>query len=148
MKLSLTPDYFLGFIALQIILHYAFPVVSFISYPFIYLGIPLILFGLYLNLIWVAYNFRKEKTTIRPFEIPNKLVTYGPFRYSRNPTYLGMALTLLGISIFLGSLATFIIPLIFVILTDTFTIPIEEKNLNKKFGKKYLDYQKRVRRWI
>ncbi len=117
--------------------------------PYTYLGIPLIIFGVYLNIIWVADVFlKKEKTTTRTHEMPKKLVTYGYFKYTRNPTYLGMALTLLGFSILLGSLITFAFLIVFVYLTDRFTIPIEEKNLEKKFGKKYLAYKKKVRRWV
>ncbi len=148
MKLSLTPDYLLGFIALQILFHYIFPIMKIIFSPYTYLGIPLIILGVYLNIIWVADTFKKEKTTTRPHEMPSKLITYGPFKYTRNPTYLGMALTLLGVAILLGSLITFIFPIIFIILTNTYVIPIEEKNLEKKFGKKYLEYKKKVRRWI
>lgn len=142
------PDYLLGFIGLQILLHYLFPTIKIIFSPYIYLGIPLIILGVYLNMIWVADTFKKEKTTTRPHEIPSKLVIYGPFKYTRNPTYIGMALTLFGVSILLGSLITFIFPIIFIILTNIFTIPIEEKNLEKKFGKRYTDYKERVRRWI
>ena len=142
------PDYLLVFIGLQILLHYLFPIMEIIFSPYIYLGVPLIILGVYLNIIWVAGTFKKEKTTTRPHEIPSKLVAYGPFKYTRNPTYLGMALTLLGVAILLGSLVTFIFLIIFVILTDVFTIPIEERNLERVFGKKYVDYKRKVRRWI
>ena len=104
--------------------------------------------GLYLNWIWVANKFKKEKTTIDPNVLPIKFITDGPFRFTRNPAYLGMVLTFIGTSILLGSITTFIIPIIFIILTDRTVILTEEKNLEKKFGKKYLNYKKKVRRWI
>lgn len=149
MKRKFTPpDYFLVFIILQILIHYTFPIIKLIRSPFTYLGIPLIIIGVYVNLVLVYTIFKKANTTIKPYEKPSKLVMYGPFKFTRNPTYLGMALTLLGIAILLGSLITFIFPVIFIILTDIFTIPIEEKNLEEKFGKKYLEYKKKVRRWI
>lgn len=142
------PDYLLGFIGLQILLNYLLPIKEIISYPYSALGIPLILLGVYLNMIWVALVFRKEKTTTRPHYMPSKFITYGPFKYTRNPTYFGMAITLIGISILLGSLSTFIIPILFIILTNVYTIPVEEKNMGKLFGKRYLDYKKKVRKWI
>ena len=143
------PDYLLVFIGIQILMNYFFPIKDIISFPLNLIGIPLIIVGVYLNLIWVADTFiKKEKTTTRPYEMPSKLVLYGPFKFTRNPTYFGMALTLFGIALLLGSLITFIIPIIFIVLTSIFTIPIEEKNLEKKFGKKYLEYKKKVRRWI
>jgi len=62
--------------------------------------------------------------------------------------YLGMASILLGIAIFFGTLTAFIFPLIFIIYIERFIIPIEEKNLEKRFGKKYVEYKKKVRHWI
>jgi protein-S-isoprenylcysteine O-methyltransferase Ste14 len=59
-----------------------------------------------------------------------------------------MAITLFGVSILTGSLVTFIFPLLFIILTEIFVIPTEEKNLERKFGKRYLEYKKQVRRWL
>ncbi len=143
------PDLLLFFIAFQIVSHFFFPVTKIIDYPYRFLGIPLILIGIYFNIIWVANIFlKKEKTTTKIYDNPKKLVTYGLFKLSRNPTYLGMALTLLGVAILLGSIISFIFPIIFIILTNWLVIPIEEKNLEKKFGKKYLDYKSKVRRWI
>ena len=59
-----------------------------------------------------------------------------------------MIIILFGIAILLGSIITFIFPIIFAILLDRFMIPVEEKNLEKKFGKKYLNYKRQVRRWM
>ena len=143
-----SPDYILVFLVLEILSHYLIPLKKIIFSPFIYLGIPLILIGAYWNFIWVANTFRKKGTTLNPYKTPKKFVVGGPFKITRNPTYLGMALILLGVAILFGSIITFLFPIIFVILTDFFTIPIEEKNLTKKFGNKYLQYKKKVRRWI
>jgi len=112
------------------------------------IGIFFIIFGICLNNIWVPIRFKKEKTTFDPNAIPRKLVMDGPFRFTRNPTYLGMVLIMIGLSILLGVLSTFIIPVIFIILTDRTVIRLEERKLEKKFGKKYLKYKRRVRRWI
>jgi len=136
------------FVIFQIVLHYFFPIKKVIFSPYIYLGIPLILLGLYWNWVWVANRFRREKTTIDPNVMPSKFVTDGLFKFTRNPTYLGMVFTFIGISIMLGTISSFVIPVIFLILTDRFVIVIEEKNMEKKFGKKYLNYKKRVRRWM
>lgn len=142
------PDYILVFAALEIILHYLFPLKQIIVLPYNYFGISLIILGAYLNFIFVAITFRKEKTTLKPYEKPNKLVTYGAFKISRNPTYLGMALMLLGIAVLFGSAISFVFPVLFVVLTNIFVIPHEEKNLENVFGKKYMEYKKKVRRWI
>jgi|APSaa5957512535_1039671.scaffolds.fasta_scaffold03574_7 protein-S-isoprenylcysteine O-methyltransferase Ste14 len=142
------PDYILVFIILEILLNYIFPLKQIIFAPYIYLGILLIIIGAYLNFIWVYFTFKKEKTTFNPYVSPTKLITYGAFKISRNPTYLGMSLILFGTAIFLGSLSPFIFPILFIILTNRFIIPIEESNLQKKFGKKYSSYKTSTRRWI
>lgn len=80
--------------------------------------------------------------------MPKKLITSRLFRIGRNPTYLGMIISLIGEAIFLGSLITFIIPIVFAVLINIINIPFEEKNLEKAFGKEYLAYKKKVRRWI
>ena len=141
------PDMIILFIVLQIVLHYILPIKQIINAPYTYLGILLIVIGQIPN-FWVFFIFRKLKTTIKYYEMPKKLVTSGLFRISRNPIYLGMTLTLLGVAIFLGSFITLIFPVIFIILTDKLIIPIEERNLEKKFGKKYLQYKMKVGRWI
>jgi protein-S-isoprenylcysteine O-methyltransferase Ste14 len=148
MKFRFTPpDYILVIVILQILFHFILPVKQIISSPYIYLGILLIVIGQIPNFS-IFFIFRKFKTTIKSYEMPKKLVTSGLFKVSRNPIYLGMALTLFGVAVLLGSLITFVFPVVFIILTDIFVIPVEERNLEKAFGKKYRDYKRKVRRWI
>ena len=138
---------FYGFILLSIILNFFFPIRRIIIQPYNYLGIILILFGLVID-VWAWVLFRREKTTLNPYKIPSRLETKSIFKISRNPMYLGMDIILLGVSVLLGSLITFIFPIIFIILIEKLFINLEEKNLERKFGKEYLDYKKEVRRWI
>ena len=142
------PDHLFVYIILEIILDIYLPIKQVVYSPLTYLGIPLIIFGLYLNWIHVYRTFKKAKTHFDVYKKPNALVTTGFFRISRNPTYLGMSLTILGLAILLGSLINFIFPIIFVVLTNHFCIKIEEKNLEEKFGRKYLNYKTKVRRLI
>jgi protein-S-isoprenylcysteine O-methyltransferase Ste14 len=115
--------------------------------PYSYLGFLLIGFGAILNL-WTDSLFKKSKTTVKPQKMPSALLVSGPFQISRHPMYLGMAAILLGEAVFLGSLTTFAFPLIFAILMEVLFMSAEENNLEKAFGKEYLDYKRRVRRWI
>ena len=62
--------------------------------------------------------------------------------------YLGMAMILLGSAFFLGSLTSLICPVIFIVIIEKNFIPMEEKNLEKKFGRKYFDYKNKIRKWI
>ena len=148
MKIKLMPPMiFYGFILLAIILNLFLPIKKMIVQPYNYLGIVLILVGLLIDVLaWML--FRRRKTTLNPYKRPLKLVNSGLFKISRNPMYLGMDLVLWGLLIFFGSLITFIFPILFIILIEKLFIRFEEKNLEKMFGKKYLNYKKKVRRWI
>ena len=148
MKIKLMPPMiFYSFILLSVILNFFLPIKKIIVQPYNYLGIVLILVGLLID-VWAWMLFRKRKTTLNPYKRPLKLVNSGLFKISRNPMYLGMDLILWGVSTSLGSLITFIFPIIFIILIEKLFISLEEKNLEKRFGKKYLDYKKKIRRWI
>ena len=123
------------------------PIKQIIFFPCRYIGIILFILGWIPN-IWLGICFRKIGTSIPAKQMPKKLITTGFFKISRNPNYLGMIISLIGEAVFLGSLATFIIPMLFIVLISNTNVPFEEENLEKKFGKKYLEYKKKVRRWI
>ena len=90
----------------------------------------------------------RARTTLNPNAVPDHLVTSGPFAISRNPMYLANTLLLIGAG-FVSGIAWFL-PLAFIaaFATQKMAIEKEEKVLTTKFGKKYRDYAKRVRRWI
>jgi protein-S-isoprenylcysteine O-methyltransferase Ste14 len=131
----------------EIGLHFAFPIKKIVAFPYSLLGIPLIIFGGGLN-VWADSLFKKHRTTVKPHEAPTALVTSGPFRRSRHPIYSGMFAILLGGAILLGSVVTFVFPVLFAILMEAIFIPLEERDLEEIFGERYLDYWKKVRRWI
>tara|TARA_Y100000310_G_C20370226_1_gene663161 strand:- start:117 stop:566 length:450 start_codon:yes stop_codon:yes gene_type:complete len=140
-------NYFMLIIVVNILLHYLLPIKQIIFFPYRYIGIFLFILGWIPN-IWLGIYFRKIKNPIPAKEMPEKLITSEFFKISRNPNYLGMIIALFGEAIFLGSLITFVLPVLFVILISKFNIPFEEKNLEKKFGRKYLKYKQEVRRWV
>lgn len=111
------------------------------------IGAPLIILGLSLILI-TAYNFKKAKTNIHTFHNPNKLVTSGLFKISRNPIYLGFMLILIGATFLFNAISTFIGPAIFFFCANFWYIPFEEKAAEDAFGQDYLAYKNKVRRWI
>ncbi len=148
MRVNVLPQtYFALFLVLSLGLHLVFPITKVISPPYTYLGAVLIIFGIVMN-IWADALFKRRKTTVKPYETPTSLETSGPFRLSRHPMYLGMAAMLLGEAVVLGTLITFLFPIVFVALMEKTFIRIEEKNLERVFGKEYLSYKSRVRRWI
>jgi protein-S-isoprenylcysteine O-methyltransferase Ste14 len=135
------------FLVLAIGLHFILPIKRIIHSPYTYLGLIIILFGVALN-VWSTRLLKKKRATIDLYETPTRLVTDGPFRISRNPLYLGGVILSLGIAVLLGSLITFVFPTALLLILDKLYIPAEEKRLEKTFGKEYLEYKQRVRRWI
>ena len=115
--------------------------------PYHLFGIAIIAIAAAL-MIWAGLVFNKNKTTLLHNDRPAALVTSGPFGFSRNPIYLGMALGLIGIAIFIGTVSLFFTPIAFVLTINWTYIPHEEKRLEQLFGKEYLNYMDRIRRWL
>ena len=118
-----------------------------LTWPWRWAGALLIVAGVGLVLV-VARLFRRAGTTIMPFEESSALVVEGPYRASRNPIYLGMAIALAGVAILLGTLTPWIVIPLFVIAIDRRFVVGEEAMLRARFGAAYDDYRSRVRRWI
>ena len=93
-------------------------------------------------------RFAKVKTNIKTFDKPDKLLTDGLYKYSRNPMYLGFVIALLGVWLLLGSLSPLLLVLIFIFITNTVYISFEEKMMGDTFGELYFTYKNKTRRWI
>ncbi|TPI27781.1 isoprenylcysteine carboxylmethyltransferase family protein [Mesorhizobium sp. B3-2-1] len=90
----------------------------------------------------------RARTTLNPNAVPDHLVTTGPFGVTRNPMYLANTLLLIGVAFVSGIAWFFLLAFVAAFATQKVAIEREEKMLAAKFGKKYRDYAKRVRRWI
>ena len=143
----LPPTYFTLSMLFSIVSHFLFPVAHVVPEPFNYLGFILVVVGVGLNM-WTDALFKKEKTTVKPHEMPTTLLASGPFRVSRHPMYLGMVIILLGFFLYLGSLIMLVYPVVFFLLMERLFIPVEEKNLEMSFGAEYHKYKTKVHRWI
>jgi protein-S-isoprenylcysteine O-methyltransferase Ste14 len=111
------------------------------------LGLGLLVSGVALTLAG-ALLFRQSGAPVRPGENPIVLVTRGPYRFTRNPMYLGMLVALAGLAFLVGTWPFFLAPIVmFTILSARF-IPFEEALMTAKWGDVYREYQKRVRRWL
>jgi protein-S-isoprenylcysteine O-methyltransferase Ste14 len=143
----LPPVYFLVALVVMAGLHFRLPVGHVIQPPYGYGGGVLIVGGLVL-VVWAARLFQRAGTAIRPFERSSALVTDGPYRYSRNPMYLGMVCVLTGLGLVLGTIASFAVIPVFVWLIQQRFIRPEEAVLARTFGSAYAEYRERVRRWL
>lgn len=126
--------------------HWA-PVAKFIPAPWNLLGIGVIASGFVL-VVSAFRLFAKAKTGIKPFSASTTLVAEGPYRFTRNPMYLGMAAILFGTAISLGTFTPFLGVAAFVVLITVRFIFPEEAHMERAFGARYLDFKSRSRRWI
>jgi len=90
----------------------------------------------------------RHKTTIMPNRASEHLVTDGPFSFTRNPIYLANVMMIAAIGLVSGIVWFLPMALATGIATQKLAIEREEKHLDARFGKRYRDYVKRVRRWI
>jgi protein-S-isoprenylcysteine O-methyltransferase Ste14 len=67
---------------------------------------------------------------------------------TRNPMYLGMTMMLAGLAVWFGTLPLYCAAAIFFVIVDRAFCPYEEAKSATEFGREYLDYVKRVRRWL
>jgi protein-S-isoprenylcysteine O-methyltransferase Ste14 len=93
-------------------------------------------------------TFLVARTTIVPFSAASKLVTWGPYRFTRNPMYVSLVLAYLGVAAILSQLLALILLLLPIILVRTIVIPFEEERMREVFGEAYDQYCSRVRRWL
>ncbi len=105
--------------------------------------------GIGLAIITVALGlFRRHTTTTVPFETPSHLVLTGPYRFTRNPMYLGLTATYLGVAGTQLRLWPILLLPAVVLYLDRLVIPLEEDRLGQRFGEEYAEYRSRVRRWL
>ena len=125
------------------------PLVRWIAPPWNQFGSAVAAIGLLIGVAAVV-RMHQAHTTTSPMD-PGKasrLVTDGVFRISRNPIYLSATLLMIGLALALGNLWFVVLAFVAGFTTGKVAIRSEEKRLALRFGKKYHDYAKRVRRWL
>jgi len=81
------------------------------------------------------------------FDAPRTFVAVGPYRYVRNPMYVGGLMLLIGAGLYLRSISILFLALLLAVIVHFFVLFYEEPTLTRKFGSSYLEYLKSVRRW-
>jgi protein-S-isoprenylcysteine O-methyltransferase Ste14 len=128
-------------------LHFILPIKRIIPAPWSYLGAGLIVLGIAMAASG-SVLFKRAGTPVIPFEPSTALVTNGLYRFTRNPMYLGLVVSLIGAAVLFGTLSPFIPIPIFIWIIRTQFIRAEERFLEEIFGAEYLAYKSRVRRWL
>jgi protein-S-isoprenylcysteine O-methyltransferase Ste14 len=98
--------------------------------------------------VWSIGLFHRARTSFLPIKPTTTLVVYGPYKFTRNPMYLGLACLYLGLALWLGIFWALILLPAVIALVQHYVIAREEQYLERKFGKEYLRYKAGVRRWI
>ena len=111
-------------------------------YSGIILALVLLLAGL------CIHEFYKAGTDVRPDRPDSALITSGPYCHSRNPLYIGLTLVQVAAAVWFDNAWVLIMTAVSVIVITRYAIRREERYLERLFGTSYLDYKRRVRRWI
>jgi protein-S-isoprenylcysteine O-methyltransferase Ste14 len=97
---------------------------------------------------WGLVTFRIARTTTVPGQASSRLVSWGPYRFSRSPMYVGLIIAYLGEAALLRQLwPVCLLPLIAAYL-NWIVIPVEESKLKEVFAEEYERYRAKVRRWL
>ena len=111
------------------------------------LGWPLLIAGLTIGFLGLR-EMKRAQTNVDPYKPTTAIVVAGPYRFTRNPLYVGMTLIYAGITARANALpAALLLPAVLSVMRRG-VIEREERYLERKFGDEYVDYKTRVRRWI
>jgi protein-S-isoprenylcysteine O-methyltransferase Ste14 len=103
----------------------------------------------WMALAWVSIGrFRRSATSIVPIRPAGALVLSGPYRYTRNPMYVSLALLTIGCGLLLATWWPIVLLVPTLLIVRQFVIKPEERYLQRRFGSEYEAYTRRVRRWL
>ena len=111
-------------------------------------GWPLAVLGALLGAACVVTVVTRGAGTPAPFDPPRRFVASGPYRWMRNPMYLGGAALLAGAGLVVGSCAILLLAAAFLAFFHLFVVLYEEPALAARFGSSYLEYRRTVNRWL
>jgi protein-S-isoprenylcysteine O-methyltransferase Ste14 len=117
------------------------------SVPHRWVGVALFAAGIAL-FIWAIATFRRAGTSVQTSEPTTAIAASGPYRFTRNPIYLAMLIGQIALAIGFNSLWILATLVLFYFVLRYGVVAREESYLERKFGRAYLDYKGRVRRWV
>lgn len=97
---------------------------------------------------WGLFTFKRHRTAVYPNQPARLVVCSGPYRFSRNPMYVGLTVITLGVSLLADNVWMLVLLPVVLILLTVFVIKREEVYLSEAFGGEYKSYTDRVRRWL
>lgn len=113
-----------------------------------WLGIPMLVLGLYVLLVSIWEFWKKGDGTPFPLDPPQNLVTSKWYQRSRNPMYIGVLTCIAGWALWFSSRTVWIYAFAILLIFNLFVTLVEEPLLRKQFGQAYIDYCNSVPRWL
>jgi protein-S-isoprenylcysteine O-methyltransferase Ste14 len=110
-------------------------------------GVALCAAGMLVAALCIAAFITRGRGTPAPFDPPREFVASGPYRYVRNPMYIGAAAGLVGAGLAVSSLAVVILACVFLACVHLLVVFYEEPALDRAFGERYQQYRSSVHRW-
>jgi len=141
------PFIYLGFLVFGLLLNRRVPIAPLPRTMARGLGWPLVGGGVLL-LGWFEWAMRHAGTPANPYKPVSRIVTEGPFRYTRNPAYLSMTMIYAGVAALANALWPFLLLPVTLLVMRRGVIEREERYLERTFGEEYRNYKARVRRWV
>jgi protein-S-isoprenylcysteine O-methyltransferase Ste14 len=141
-----TPLWFFAFVVIALGVCALFPVQPTLRHwP---TGAVLIVIGVALA-GWGRLTFKKHNAAIIPAsESHPAFVESGPFRFTRNPMYLGIIVLAIGVALVVGTWLMWLVPVVLFVFDNFVIIPFEERSMERTFGDAFVAYKARVRRWL
>ncbi|MFC2151468.1 methyltransferase family protein [Bacteroidota bacterium] len=147
MKKLIIPPVFVLICFLSIVLFYfLIPKYNLIPFPLNFIGLIISFLGFVI--IGKSRDLFKKHNTTLDIKKSSHLITEGIFAKTRNPMYIGMFLLLFGIAVCFMNLFSVLAAIGFILIIQIIFIPTEEKLMYESFGEKYLEYKRKVSRWI
>lgn len=142
------PLVYIGFILLGALLQYAIAPIPFPDDTWIRIvGVIIVVAGLILIFSALA-TFRRTGQDPKPWTPSPELIVQGPYRWTRNPMYVGLSCILVGLGLALNNLWFSLLAAVALLVVHFIAVLPEEEYLKKKFGRSYEDYQRNVRRYL
>ena len=142
------PLIYLGGLFLGFLIHWRLPlpiIPAVLVGPLRLLGAFCLVAGLALT-IWAVATFRRVGTTRHPAGPTTALAVAGPYRFTRNPMYLGLVFITAGLALLANALWPLVLLPVVIVILRRAVIDREERYLTAKFGEEYLQYKARVER--
>ena len=128
-------------------LHYLWPLPIAARSLSLTLGVALCVFGVGIA-GWGRATLARSGTNVNPYKPTTSIVTAGPYRFTRNPLYVGLQSLFLGLSFLIGTWWGLVLVVPAFLILHYGVVLREEAYLERKFGHAYLAYRRKVRRWL